>query len=111
MGDGERWRHRLEIDGRVDVRDDARILANQPPHLPGMIAQDRPGAYISLQSSVMHVAWTRAVCGRLKSDYQYSVTEKAQASPINLWVRQFDLLALKLETSTLSKLFRRIGAA
>ena len=36
-----------------------------------------PGAIIyhfGVLSSVMHMAWTRTVCGRMKSDYQYSNT-------------------------------------
>ena len=45
------WRRhdRAEIGGRVDVRDDAGILAGQPPHPIGVVAQDRPGAFISSQ--------------------------------------------------------------
>ncbi|MCL2825435.1 MAG: hypothetical protein FWD57_15695 [Polyangiaceae bacterium] len=47
----------------------------RPPTLASNKLRLMPGAslfHFAILSSSMHMAWTRAVCGRLKSDYQYS---------------------------------------
>src|SRR6185295_15666339 len=41
---------------------------------PNLVLMKRERPYhFGVLSSVMHMAWMRAVCGRMKSDYQYSV--------------------------------------
>ena len=37
-----------------------------------MIVRDATTYHFGVLTSLMHMAWTRAVCGRLKSDYRYS---------------------------------------
>lgn len=48
----------------------------EPPTLASNKLRLMPDAtlyHFAVLNSTMHMAWTRAVCGRLKSDYQYSV--------------------------------------
>lgn len=47
----------------------------EPPTLCSDLLQLIPGAtlyHFGVLTSAMHMAWTRAICGRLKSDYRYS---------------------------------------
>ena len=80
------------------------------------LVPDAAPYHFGILSSTMHMAWTRAVCGRLKSDYRYSgsfvynnfpwpePTDKQQASIETAAQSVLDVRA-KHPTSTLADLY------